>query len=524
MKAAPRYGRITPNGRMNQNRLDIGSAANSQAMLAAIVESSDDAIVSKTLEGIITSWNQGAERIFGYTAAEMIGQPLSVIIPADRQHEEPTILARIRSGDRVDHFETVRQRKDGALIDVSVTISPMRDTTGTIVGASKVARDVTDQKRVLRELTAAKEAAEAANRAKDHFLSVLSHELRTPLTPVLAAVSLIETQPSMAPTELREQIEMIRRNVETEARLVDDLLDLTRIARGKVRLHFEVVDAHSVIRNVVAMLQNAIDEKGLAVTLALRAKSVHVWADAGRLQQVFLNLLSNAVKFTPENGSITVRTANDGERWSAEVADSGVGIEADVLPRLFSAFEQGEQTVTRRFGGLGLGLSIVKSLIDMHAGTVDAFSAGKDRGATFTLTLKTVPPAPRTSTAEASAPVMGGRRILLVEDHADTRHVLYRLLSSLGCTVSAAGSVKEARELSDAQPFDLLVSDIGLPDGTGHDVMSYIRTRHATRGIALSGFGQDDDIRRSHEAGFELHLTKPVNFQMLRDVILKIAG
>ena len=492
-------------------------------MLAAIVASSDDAIVSKTLEGIITSWNMGAERIFGFTAEEMIGQPLIKIIPPDRHHEETAILQRIRSGDRVDHFETVRQKKNGTLIDISVTISPMRDSTGRIVGASKVARDITEQKRVQRELIAAKEAAEAASRAKDHFLSVLSHELRTPLTPVLAAVSLIESQPAMSQQELRGQVQMIRRNVETEARLVDDLLDLTRIARGKVRLHFEVVDAHAVIRNVIAMLQPEMTQKDISVTLALRAKSSHVWADSGRLQQILLNVLSNSVKFTPAEGSITVRTTNDNGSIDIAMTDSGVGIEPDVLPRLFQAFEQGEQTITRQFGGLGLGLSIVKSLVEMHGGKISATSEGKDRGATFTLTLRTVP-AGQGSPSDASALPTRAQRILLVEDHADTREVLDRLLSSLGCTVWAVGSVKEAIDLSDRESFDLLVSDIGLPDGSGLDVMNYVRARHGMRGIALSGFGQDEDIRRSADAGFEMHLTKPVNFQTLREIIFKIAG
>ena len=510
---------------MSQQRpTDLPPEGTSQAMLAAIVASSDDAIVSKTLEGIITSWNKGAERIFGFTAEEMIGQPLIKIIPPDRHHEETAILQRIRSGDRVDHFETVRQKKDGTLIDISVTISPMRDSTGRIVGASKVARDITEQKRVQRELIAAKEAAEAASRAKDHFLSVLSHELRTPLTPVLAAVSLIESQPSMSQQELRGQVQMIRRNVETEARLVDDLLDLTRIARGKVRLHFEVVDVHAVVRNVIEMLQPEMTEKDISVTMALRAKSSHVWADSGRLQQILLNVLSNSVKFTPSEGSITVRTTNDNGSISIAVTDSGVGIEPDVLPRLFQAFEQGEQTITRQFGGLGLGLSIVKSLVEMHEGKISATSEGKDRGATFTLTLRTVPADQGAESASAPAPPTRAQRILLVEDHADTREVLNRLLSSLGCMVWAVGSVKEALDVSDRETFDLLVSDIGLPDGSGLDVMNYLRARHGTRGIALSGFGQDEDIRRSEDAGFEMHLTKPVSFQTLREIIFKIAG
>ncbi|HUR53853.1 MAG TPA: PAS domain S-box protein, partial [Gemmataceae bacterium] len=261
-----------------------------RARLAAIIESSDDAIVSKTLQGIITSWNKGAQRIFGWTSDEVVGKPITIIIPPDRLDEEPRILARIGAGERVDHFETIRMTKDGRLIDISVTISPVRDEQGKIIGVSKVARDVTLQKRLTRDLQAAKDAAEhakevaeQANRAKDHFLSVLSHELRTPLTPVLLTAGLIESDPALPP-HLAEQIAMIRRNVETEARLVDDLLDLTRIARGKVQLHFEVVDAHAAVRDVVTMFQRDVDDKGLSVTVSLRAKPHHVWADPGRFQ------------------------------------------------------------------------------------------------------------------------------------------------------------------------------------------------------------------------------------------------
>ena len=521
-----------------------------QARLAAIVESSDDAIVSKTLEGVVTSWNRGAERIFGYAAHEMVGRPIQVLFPPDRLDEEPRILARLHRGERVDHFETVRVTKDGRLVEVSVTISPVRDASGRIVGASKIARDITAQKQAERDLRAARdaadaarrdaeaarEAAEAANRAKDHFLSVLSHELRTPLSPVLAAVSLIESSPDLPADELRGHIGMIRRNVETEARLVDDLLDITRISRGKVRLHFEVVDAHAAVRNVVAMLQRDIDAKGLEVTLALRAKDHHVWADPGRFQQILLKLLSNAVKFTPENGAVAVRTANEngqGHGLKIDITDTGVGIEPDVLPRLFQVFEQGERTVTRKFGGLGLGLSIVRSLVELHGGSVTVSSGGTNRGATFAFRLETVPPTQLgptgTGQATASSPTSAtagkGCRVLLVEDHDDTRRLLGKLLGTFGCEVTTAATVREAVDLADRQDFDLLLSDIGLPDGTGLDVMRHVARRpKKIRGIALSGFGQDDDLRRSLEAGFEQHLTKPVTLQTLREVILHPAG
>jgi PAS domain S-box-containing protein len=504
-----------------------------RARLAAIVESSDDAIVSKTLEGVVMSWNKGAERVFGYTAEEMIGQPIIKIIPVDRLNEEPQILARMRIGERVDHFETVRQRKDGTLIDVSVTISPMRDGTGRIVGASKIARDVTAQKQIQRELRAAKEAADAANRAKDQFLSVLSHELRTPLTPVLAAISYIEENPSLAPALLAEQVGMIRRNVETQARLVDDLLDLTRITRGKVELHFEAVDAHAALRDALTMVRPDAEAKRLSVTTDFQAAEPHVWADPGRLQQVFWNILSNAVKFTPDGGSIAIRTsAGDDGRLRAEIQDSGVGIDPQFLPRLFTPFEQGESTITRRFGGLGLGLSIVKSIMDMHGAHVAATSAGVGRGATFTIELPTTskstsshPSLARpTPTGDESAHAPATRRILLVEDHADTRFIMARLLTSFGFAVTTAGTVREAIEMADGKQLDLQISDIGLPDGSGMDVMRHLRQTQPIQGIALSGYGLEDDLRRSAEAGFAKHLTKPINVHTLREIVMKMAG
>ena len=490
--------------------------------LAAIIESSDDAIVSKTLQGIIRTWNRGAERIFGWTADEVIGKPINIIIPPDRQVEEPQILARIQRGERVDHFETVRLTKHGRLIDVSVTISPVRNASGQIVAASKIARDITLQKEIHRELQQAKEAAELANRAKDQFLGVLSHELRTPLTPVLAELSHLEELTDL-PESIRGNIAMIRRNIETEARLVDDLLDVTRITRGKLRLHFEVVDLNEAVRAVVAMLQSQIDQKAIELTIGLRARGHQVWADPGRLQQIILNLLSNAVKFTPEGGSISIRTANaeDDKLIRLEVSDSGIGIDPQMLPRLFTAFEQTERT--RRLGGLGLGLSIARSLVELHRGTIRASSAGHDQGATFVIELPTTQREPqRPAATGAHSEPLSGFRVLLVEDHADTRTAMARLLRAIGCAVQSAGTVREAVELTERGEFDLLISDIGLPDGSGTEIMRRLRPRKV-RGIALSGFGQEEDVKRSQEAGFDAHITKPVNIQALRDTVRRYA-
>ena len=497
-----------------------------QAKLAAIIEYSDDAIISKTLDGVIRTWNRGAERIFGFTAEEAVGQPLLIIIPPDRHSEEPEILSRLRRGERIEHYETVRRRKDGTLLDVSVTVSPVRDSTGVIVGASKIARDITEQQRTLRELDAARKAAEAASRAKDHFLSILSHELRTPLTPALGGVSMLENRDDL-PEDVRTQLGIVRRNIETQARLVDDLLDLTRISRGIIEMHFETVDLHNLIRETAGTFQRELDDKEIAITLALHAREFHVWADPSRLQQVLFNLLSNALKFTPRGGSIALRTRTDASnRLMLTITDTGVGIESETLARLFQPFEQGHHgTTSRRFGGLGLGLSIARSLLQMHQGTIRALSEGANCGATFEVMLPTIAPADgRRGEAGFLSDLKNLRlKILLVEDHEDSRRVLGKLLESFGCTVFSAGTVGEALLMAENRSFDLLVSDIGLPDGSGMDLMRAIGSRQKIKGIALSGFGQADDLRRSEEAGFEVHLTKPVNFQALQEVIKKVA-
>jgi CheY-like chemotaxis protein len=316
---------------------------------------------------------------------------------------------------------------------------------------------------------------------------------------------------------------MLRQNVQTEARLVDDLLDLTRISRGKLKLHLEVVDLHDALRNSIDMMQSEIDGKDLELTTALRAKNHHVWADAGRLQQVFLNLLSNATKFTPTGGAIAVRSSNDGERLMVEVSDNGVGISPEMLNRLFDAFEQSE--ASRKLGGLGLGLSISRSLMEMHGGSLTAATGGVGKGATFKVELRTIPSQSGTAIPTGVVPMMGSRcRVLLVEDHLDTRRVMVRLLSSFGCTVTEASSVAEALAAADRDDFDVLLSDIGLPDGSGTEIMTELKSRKAIKGIALSGYGQDNDIQRSREAGFEMHLIKPVNIQTLRDSIRRVTA
>ncbi len=382
---------------------------------------------------------------------------------------------------------------------------PIRDPQGRVLQWFGTNTDITAERD-------AKEAAEAASRAKDRLLAVVSHELRTPLNPILAITSMLQNNPDLS-TELREDVATIRRNVEQEARIVDDLLSVTRLANEKIVLHQQAVDVHELVRTVLKELQPQMDAKHIGLLLQLRAKPQFIWADPGRIQQVLSNLLHNAVKFTPSDGQITVRSSNPFEgRLRLAVIDTGVGIDPDVLPRLFVPFEQGEQSITRKFGGLGLGLVIVKGIMDLHGASVHADSDGPGTGATFTLEFNTMAaPVETPKPAVPATPASSCRRVLLVEDHIDTMRVMARLLKNLGHDVITAGTMSEAIKRIDTEPFDLLISDIGLPDGSGLDVMRELKRRGHVPGIAISGYGHDEDLRRSQEAGFAEHLVKPVN-------------
>ena len=493
--------------------------------LAAIIESSDDAIVGKDLNSIVTSWNAGAERIFGYSASEMIGTSIMRLIPPDHQAEEEQILSCIRRGQRVDPIETVRVGKDGRFLDVSITVSPIKDSGGNVIGASKVGRDITERKRAEERLRVAKIAAERANQAKDDFLAVLSHELRTPLTPALAAASYLAEHEELPPN-LREEVTAIRRNVQFEARLIDDLLDLTRITRGKLELHPEAVDAHRLLHNALTIVHEDVARKELEVVTDLGAQEHHISADPIRIQQVFWNLLNNAVKFTPHGGRVTIRTSNDAGRFVFEITDTGIGIEPEHQARIFHAFEQGEVSIIRQFGGLGLGLTISQTLLKLHGGSISVQSDGKNRGASFRVTLDVlhepiVAPAKATN---GDLSIARSLRLLLVDDHADTRRILSRLLGKCGHEVSTADSGQSALKLMETERFDALISDIGLPDSSGYELVREAKRRQPVQGIALSGFGMEEDVRRSLEAGFDYHLTKPVEFQELRGLLQRICS
>lgn len=754
-----------------------------RARLAAIVLGSEDAIIAKDLSGVIVSWNHAAERLFGYTAAEAIGRAITMLVPPELQEEEAQILKRMHEEGAFEHFETVRCRKDGTRVEVSLTISPVADVRGKIMGASKIARDISARKsteRALREseeftrrvldnlfsfvgvmtldgalievnrapleaagisasdvlgkqfwdcywwsyssevqsklrdaceraaagkvvrydapvrmageilmwidfqiaplldsqghithlipsgmditsrrsdaeklraseervrlaadatgvgiwewnlvtnemrwdaqlfsiygavptpdglvhysdwsgavlpedlpenertlqetvrrcgknrrefrivrrndgkrrfieavetvrtnehgqaewvvgtnldvtesklaqekVRVAKEGAEKANAAKDRFLAVLSHELRTPLTPVLMALGAMEHNPELS-AEVRKDLVMMKRNIKLETKLIDDLLDLNTITSGKLVLEIALVDLNEAVRHVCSICRSDLQGRGIRLETVLDVNAGMVAADAARLQQVLWNVLRNAIKFTPEGGVIEIVTTSLSEdRRGVRVRDSGMGIAPEVLQHIFHAFEQGAEGITRKFGGLGLGLAISRGILDLHGGSIHAESEGPGKGATFSIEL------PAAHDAAISLPdgQSGDRvsaatlRVLVVEDHADTAQALARLLRDAGFAITLANDVASALAVAQRESFDLVLSDLGLPDGSGTDVMRELRTHSAIPGIAMSGYGMEDDLRRSREAGFSEHLVKPVDRDKLMEAIRRV--
>ena len=664
--------------------------------LAAVVESSDDAIITKSLDSIITSWNPAAERIFGYQEAEAIGQSIRMLIPAHLQDEEDIVLAKIRRGERVDHYETTRLRKDGSTIAVSLTVSPIRDAHGAIVGASKIARDVTertqflaaaaqhavntqkladigavvastlDRETVVQKVTdtatqlteaefgaffynvsdagsgdaymlyalsgAPREAfasfphprataifaptfsgrsvvrlddvtkdsrygktapyhglppghlpvrsylavpvtglsgnvigglffghsavgvftaqherlavgmaswagvalenarlyfdAQEANRLKDEFLAVLSHELRTPLNAILGYARLMRG--SLLPADqMARAFETVERNARWLTQIVDDVLDVSRIVSGKIRLDVQAVELASVVDNAIASIQPAADAKGLRVHALIDGRVGPVSGDPDRLQQVVWNLLSNAVKFTPKGERIQVRLERANSHVDIVVSDTGIGIREDFLPLVFERFRQADSGPTRKAGGLGLGLAIVRSIVEMHGGTVHAASAGEGQGSTFTVRLPIMPvqPSPvakrehpRTERQDAlrSLVDLAGVHVLAVDDDVDALALLKDALEAAGAEVTTASSGAAALALIASEGPDVMVADLGMPEMDGFELIRQIRTSKDARvrdlpAAALTAFARSEDRTKVLQSGFEMHLAKPVD-------------
>lgn len=403
--------------------------------------------------------------------------------------------------------------------------NPVFGMDGDVVSVAGTSRYITQRKVQEAQLKEAKEAAESANRAKDRFLAVLSHELRTPLTPVLMTVAALEVDPEV-PANLKSDMAMIRRNVELETKLIDDLLDLSRITSNKVSLRLEQVEVNECVREVAAICRPQILEKSIRLELEFDKEAGHVNVDPARFQQVLWNVVKNSVKFTPEHGTIHLVTRGaEGGKVRIEVSDNGKGIAPSLLPRIFEAFEQGDPGITRTFGGLGLGLAISRALVELHGGSISAASDGEGKGATFTISLPSVCAQPEgvvpgPAAEEEQNPHL--LRLLVVEDHVDTARTLGLLLRRAGFVVTTAHDIAGALRVADEQPFDVLVSDVGLPDGTGFDLMRKISRQHAMPGIAMSGYGLEDDVSRSFEAGFSEHLVKPVRVAQLEQAVRRV--
>ncbi len=494
---------------------ELRRAQEDQARLAAIVESSDDAIISKALDGEILSWNAGAERMFGYTADEAIGQPVTLIVPPELLETENQLLATLARGERIDHFETQRLAKDGRKLNLSITVSPIRDASGQIIGSSNVGRDISERLQV-------EEALREADRRKDEFLAVLAHELRNPLAPISNSLQLIKL--AGGNQELAaEARDMAERQVTHMVRLIDDLLDISRITRNVINLQTRPLDVVAAVAEHVEAFRKTADEHELSMSTHLPDRPIYVEADPVRFSQIINNLLANACKYTEAGGKITAAIAAAGDEVEIHVTDTGIGVPKDMLEPIFEMFTQVETTGFRGDGGLGIGLALASRLAELHGGSIKARSEGIGKGTEFIVTL------PRTEAAPAERPVEPKRsvglnelRVLVVDDNIDSMETMELLVQMHGCKTATAsdgrGAIETAREY---QP-DVILLDIGLPEVSGLDVCRAIRKESWGRDItivAMTGWGQAEDIQASHEAGFDHHLVKPIDPEKLLAIL-----
>jgi PAS domain S-box-containing protein len=620
-------------------------ASEIQALLAAIVESSDDAIVSKTLEGVVTSWNSGAERLFGYTAAEAIGRSITLVIPPERLDEEEFILGRIRQGQHVKHFETVRVTKDGRRVHVSVTVSPVHDAGGRIIGASSVKRDVTarvqadsalrasqarflalaenapaaiyvkdksgrytiansmacealgrpegavgftdhellpadvadalrqmdeqvmttgqplEREEIVRrkdfertylsvkfpvldavgygdgvcgvsiDITERKQAEQAlrlADQRKDEFLAMLAHELRNPLAPITNSVHILRLADDVDPT-LEKVREILERQTNHLARLVDDLLDVTRIAQGKIELRPERVELAAVVRNAVEASRPLIDAGRHQLAISLPTEPIMLEADPTRLAQVVSNLLNNAARYTPAGGQIWLSAGIDLEQAVLVVRDNGQGIPRDELSRIFDKFAQVASAAGTLQGGLGIGLTLARTLVELHGGRIEAHSDGMGQGSQFTVRLPLAaakpPLGPPCIAGAQEAAAEPSLKILIVDDARDSAFVLGKLLQTLGQQVLTSDSAIAALEIVRRERPQVVISDIGMADMDGYEFARRLRQDPATSDIllvALTGYGHQRDRMRALEAGFDHHVIKPVSFATLKSLFASL--
>lgn len=501
-------------------------------ILAVTLASIGDAVIITDIRGRITYLNEVAEKLTGWTAEEAEDRPCAEVFRIVNEEtggpvESPVdkVLASGAIAGLANH--TLLIRKDGSRLPIDDSGAPIRESDGTVRGVVLIFRDFTAHKTFERTLIQAKAEVEASSQAKDKFLATLSHELRTPLTPVLATLSAWEAANELPP-HLRPDLQRVRRNVELEARLIDDLLDITRIENEKLSLEKELLDAHGLIQSAAALFRDEIQAKGLRLTSRLEAKSSHVEADPARLQQILLNIIGNAVKFTSPGGSIEIATANPHRTdLTISVRDDGAGMAEEVMARLYQRFEQGDFASDRKQRGLGLGLSIAKALVEAHGGTLHAESKGPGQGSTFVVSLPTSD-SPVQGAADADTEISTreqriGLRLLLIEDHEDTAQVMRNVLRQMGHEVETCATVATACEMLKQSEFDILLSDIGLPDGTGIDFIKAARQICQTPAVALTGYGMAEDVERCLQAGFDEHLTKPIDIERLQKTLAAVS-
>jgi PAS domain S-box-containing protein len=490
--------------------------------LASIVESSDDAIISKNLDGTILSWNQGAERLYGYNAEEVIGKPISLLIPTDHPDELPGIMARLKRGERLGHFETVRVRKDGKLVEVVVSISPLKNASGEIVGASVIARDISERRR-------AEQLAET-NRLKDEFLAMLGHELRNPLAPIPNAVQILQ-EFSPADPDLQWARDVIERQVQHLTRLVDDLLDVSRISRGKITLQKERIKLAQVLADAIEIARPHIEGRRHKLTVLQPPEPIWLEGDSTRLAQVLSNLLNNAAKYTEKGGHIWLTVETDGVEALLRVRDTGIGIAPKLLPHVFDLFTQADCSLHRSQGGLGIGLTLVRHLVAMHGGEVQAFSHGLGKGSEFVIRLPVlaeISESRATTAKSAPAPVAPPPlRILIADDNEDFADMTARLLRRRGGhEVKVVYDGPAVLEVVQTFRPEAAFLDIGLPGINGYELAQRLRRLPGwenTLLVALTGYGQEEDRRRALAVGFDEHLTKPVGFDALQRLLAEKA-
>ena len=512
--------------------------------LAAIVEYSGEAIATKNLDGIIQTWNASAEKLFGYRADEIIGKSVTILIPRERLSEEDEILSRLRRGLPAERLETIRLKKDGTPLPVSVTVSPMKNQEGEVIGASKLIQDITARNRLENErqqLLAREQTlraqAEAAGRIKDEFLATVSHELRTPLSAILGWATMLnkgKIEPGMA----SRGIESIERNAKAQAQLIEDLLDVSRIISGKVRLDIKPVLLTPIIDEALDAVRPAAEAKSIRLTVSIDPDADQLRADPARLQQIIWNLASNSIKFTAPRGDVSVNVGRSASMVEICVSDTGEGINPTFLPYVFDRFQQADSSLTRKHGGLGLGLAITRHLVEMHGGTIEAHSEGEGCGAKFTVKL----PVPvvhsetsltqdnggrhwrSTGHASNAPPNLVGTKILAVDDSSDTRELLSVVLEDCGATVTTASSVREALDVFSVWKPDLIVCDIGMPELDGYEFIKAVRTLPREQGgdtpaIALTGYARVEDRSRALQAGYHMFVPKPVEAAELCSIV-----